>query len=178
MTKEEIIAAVKECAAKLGHVPSLAEFRKMSEISKGRIRKSFGTFTQLLTASGLEVQGPGHMVEMKDLFTDWAGIVRREKKVPHDYGLRIAQQVQREAVSKTIWVLGERAGRNDGVCQAGGAGRGVGRCAEDRCRVSPVERERGTNVWTSQAYPQTAIAPRSPDLWETDVRAVQFCADE
>jgi len=82
MTKEEVIAAVQECATKLGHAPSLGEFRKMSEISKSRIRKSFGTFTQLLTASGLEVQGPGHMVEMKDLFTDWAGIVRREKKIP------------------------------------------------------------------------------------------------
>ena len=70
MTKEEVIAAVQECAAKLGHAPSLGEFRKMSQISKSRIRQSFGTFTQLLTASGLEVQGPGHMVEMKDLFMD------------------------------------------------------------------------------------------------------------
>jgi hypothetical protein len=82
MTKEEVIAAVQECATKLGHAPSVAEFRKMTQISKSRIRKSFGTFTQLLIASGQEVQGPGHMVEMKDLFMDWAGIVRREKKVP------------------------------------------------------------------------------------------------
>ena len=38
MTKEEVIAAVQECATKLGHAPSLGEFRKMSEISKSRIR--------------------------------------------------------------------------------------------------------------------------------------------
>ncbi|HEY2915320.1 MAG TPA: hypothetical protein VGK21_18290 [Candidatus Angelobacter sp.] len=106
MTKEEIIAAVKECAANLGHAPSLAEFRKMSQISKARIRKSFGTFTQLLTAGGLEVQGPGHMVEMKDLFTDWAGIVRREKKVPTitDYELHSRYSVRPLARRFGFWV--------------------------------------------------------------------------
>jgi len=106
MTKEEVIAAVQECATKLGHAPSLGEFRKMSEISKSRIRKSFGTFTQLLTASGLEVQGPGHMVEMKDLFTDWAGIVRREKKIPTitDYELHSRYSVRPLARRFGFWV--------------------------------------------------------------------------
>src|SRR3954463_3347489 len=82
MTKEEVLAAVQECAAKLGHVPSMAEFRKATAIGKGHIRKHFGTFGQLLEAGGLEVRGSGHMVEMKALFADWAGIVRRLKKCP------------------------------------------------------------------------------------------------
>ena len=82
MTKEEVIAAVQECATKLGHAPSMAEFRKATAIGKGHIRKHFGTFGQLLEASGLEVRGSGHMVEMKALFADWAGIVRRLKKCP------------------------------------------------------------------------------------------------
>jgi hypothetical protein len=82
MTKEEVIAAVQECATKLGYVPSVAEFRKATAIGKGHIRKHFGTYGQLLEASGLEVRGSGHMVEMKDLFADWAGIVRRLKKCP------------------------------------------------------------------------------------------------
>jgi hypothetical protein len=106
MTKEEVIAAVQECTTKLGHVPSLGEFRKMSQISKSRIRKSFGTFTQLLTASGLEVQGPGHMVEMKELFMDWAGIVRRQKKVPTitDYELHSRYSVRPLAKRFGFWV--------------------------------------------------------------------------
>jgi hypothetical protein len=82
MTKEELITAVQECATKLGHVPSVAEFRKATAIGKGHIRKHFGTFGRLLEASGLEVRGSGHMVEMKALFADWAGIVRRLKKCP------------------------------------------------------------------------------------------------
>jgi hypothetical protein len=82
MTKEEVIAAVQECATKLGHAPSMAEFRKVTAIGKGLIRKYFGTFGQLLEASGLEARGSGHMVEMKALFADWARIVRRLKKCP------------------------------------------------------------------------------------------------
>ncbi len=67
MTKEEVIAAVQECATKLGHAPSMAEFRKATAIGKGHVRKHFGTFGQLLEASGLEARGSGHMVEMKAL---------------------------------------------------------------------------------------------------------------
>jgi len=55
MTKEEVIAAVQECASKLGHAPSMAEFRKATTIGKGHVRKHFGTFGQLLEASGLAV---------------------------------------------------------------------------------------------------------------------------
>ena len=82
MTKEEVIAAVTECAAKLGHAPSMAEFRKATTIGKGHVRKHFGTFRQLLEASGLEARGSGHMVEMKALFADWAGVVRLVKRCP------------------------------------------------------------------------------------------------
>ena len=82
MTKEEIIAAVKKCAAELGRAPSMGEFRKATAIGKGQIRKHSGTFKQLLEASGLEARGSGHVVEMKDLFADWAGIVQRLKKSP------------------------------------------------------------------------------------------------
>jgi hypothetical protein len=82
MTKEEVIAAVTECATKLGRAPSMAEFRKATAIGKGHVRKHFGTFGQLLEASGLEARGSGHLVEMKALFADWAGVVRRLKKCP------------------------------------------------------------------------------------------------
>ena len=84
MTKEEVIAAVQECAAKLGHAPSAGRVSKDdNQISKSQIGRRFGTFTQLLTASGLEVQGPGHMVEMKDTVYGLGGDRRGgEKKVP------------------------------------------------------------------------------------------------
>jgi Homing endonuclease associated repeat len=82
VTKEEIIAAVKECAGKLGRAPSQGEFRKATAIGKGHVRKHFGTFRQLLEASGLEARGSGHVVDLKDLFADWGAIVRRLQKSP------------------------------------------------------------------------------------------------
>jgi Homing endonuclease associated repeat len=80
--KEEMIAAVKECAARLGHVPSYDEFMKATKISKYHVRKKFGSYTHLAAEAGLEVAGHGHLVEMAVLFEDWALIVRKLKKVP------------------------------------------------------------------------------------------------
>jgi Homing endonuclease associated repeat len=82
MTKEEIIAAVKECTAKLGHAPNLTEFWTMTKISRNQIKKGFGTYTQMIAASGVQRKGPGWVVEMEALFLDWAGIVRKLGKVP------------------------------------------------------------------------------------------------
>jgi hypothetical protein len=82
MSKEEIIAAVKKCAAELGHAPSQPEFRNHTKISKHDIRKNFGTYTQMIAVSELEREGSGCVVEMNSLFLDWAGIVRKLGKVP------------------------------------------------------------------------------------------------
>jgi hypothetical protein len=82
MTKEEVIAAVQECANKLGHAPSMAEFRKMTPVSKNQIRKNFGTYSKALAASGLERRGAGYRVSEKALFLDWAAIARSVGKLP------------------------------------------------------------------------------------------------
>jgi hypothetical protein len=139
MTKEEVIAAVQECATKLGHAPSMAEFRKATTLGKGQVRKHFGTFGQLLEASGLEARGSGHMVEMKALFADWAGIVRRLKKCPTlaDYELHSKYSPRPLVRRFGLWVnvptgmleyakkeglgggLGRRAGDSYGGCESG-----------------------------------------------------------
>jgi hypothetical protein len=82
MTREEIIAAVKECAAKLGHAPSLAEFRRHTNISKGQVRKNFGTYSEMMAASEVERHGSGSVVSLKTLFLDWARIVRKLGRIP------------------------------------------------------------------------------------------------
>lgn len=89
MTKEEIITAVRDCAATLGHAPNVAEFRTFTKISKNQIRKSFGTYTQMMAASAVQREGSGCVVELKSLFLDWAGVTRKLAKVPtmSDYEL-------------------------------------------------------------------------------------------
>ncbi|HKD82520.1 MAG TPA: hypothetical protein VKH81_22715 [Candidatus Angelobacter sp.] len=82
MSKEEIIAAVKACAERLGHAPSVMELVKNANVTKHDIRKTFGNHTRLLAASGLERQGCGYLVKMESLFADWAATVRKLGKVP------------------------------------------------------------------------------------------------
>ncbi|HEY2391317.1 MAG TPA: hypothetical protein VGK22_09090 [Candidatus Angelobacter sp.] len=82
MTKAEIITALKECAEKLGRAPNITEFHEETKISKYEIRKTFGTHTRLLDESGLQCGGSGYRIGLRELFLDWAQMVRSLGKVP------------------------------------------------------------------------------------------------
>jgi Homing endonuclease associated repeat len=81
-TPEEVIAIVRKCAEELGHVPSLDELLRITKISKYLVRRHFGPYVKALEACGLERHGCGYRVEMRNLFLDWGGIVRKLGKVP------------------------------------------------------------------------------------------------
>jgi Homing endonuclease associated repeat len=82
VTKEEVIAAINECAAKLGHAPSSTELRKHANVGKYDIRKLFGTHVKALDACGMEARGAGYEVKLKTLFLGWAEVVRELGKAP------------------------------------------------------------------------------------------------
>jgi hypothetical protein len=82
MTREEIIAAVKECAAKLGRAPRAEEFYKLTPVTINQVLRGFRTFTRLLAASGVEREGPGVALGLEELFLDWARITRKLGKLP------------------------------------------------------------------------------------------------
>ncbi len=82
MSKEEVIAAIQESAARLGHVPTFTEVRRTMKMSKHEIRKHFLTYSRALTECGLQRTGPGYEVDAKILFLDWAGLVRKLGKLP------------------------------------------------------------------------------------------------
>ncbi|HET8891201.1 MAG TPA: hypothetical protein VFQ41_20020 [Candidatus Angelobacter sp.] len=82
MSREEIISAVKECAARLGRAPRVDEFRVTMSVKKHFIRKHFSTYTQLLAECGLERHGSGVPLTLESMFKDWAGVVRSTGKVP------------------------------------------------------------------------------------------------
>ncbi|MBZ5508366.1 MAG: hypothetical protein LAO78_23135 [Acidobacteriia bacterium] len=81
-SKEEIISALHACAKRLGRVPTYTELSKMSGVKFTAIRRHFGTFTQALRATAMEVGHCGVTSSMKDLFNDWAGVARAVKRVP------------------------------------------------------------------------------------------------
>jgi hypothetical protein len=82
VTKEQVTAALQECAAKLGRVPTYNELAKLAGISRRVVRRLFGTYTRALRECNLEIKGGGRKVEMNDLFQDWAGVVRKLNKLP------------------------------------------------------------------------------------------------
>ena len=88
MTREEIIAAVQECAARLGRAPRSEEFHKHTRVTINQVRRGFRTFTRLLAASGVDRQGPGVALRLEELFLDWARVTRKLGKLPtkSDYG--------------------------------------------------------------------------------------------
>ena len=95
-SKEEIIAAIKECAEKLGHAPSISELQKMKGVLKGTIYSRFGRYRAALEACGLERSGPGYQTDPRMLFQDWAGVARTLGKIPTmgDYEARARYSIQ------------------------------------------------------------------------------------
>jgi hypothetical protein len=82
MSKEEVIAAIQESAARLGHVPTFNEVQRATQMSKHEIRKHFLTYAKALGECGLQRTGPGYELDAKTLFLDWAGLVRKLGKLP------------------------------------------------------------------------------------------------
>lgn len=81
-TKETIIAALRECAEKLGYVPNLPDFHRATAISAYMVRRHFGTYAGAIREAGLEKQGTGYKVSDEQLFEDWARVVRQSGKIP------------------------------------------------------------------------------------------------
>jgi hypothetical protein len=82
MSIEEIKAAIRECAKKVGRAPSLAELNRSHSITQREVIRKFGTYTRALAECGMERRGCGQKVELDALFRDWAGIVRKLGKLP------------------------------------------------------------------------------------------------
>ena len=82
MTKEEMIAAVKECAKKMGRAPSFPELQVATKITTRTMRSNFGNYSRMLETCGLEREGAGFRVGMRTLFLDWAGLARKLGKLP------------------------------------------------------------------------------------------------
>src|SRR5882672_4702104 len=72
MTREHVISVIKQAAEESGHAPSMTELLKAKRISQYDVRKHFGVYASALNACGLEGQGSGYDLNMRQLFTDWA----------------------------------------------------------------------------------------------------------
>jgi len=80
--REEIIAAIKKCAERLGRAPSQAEFRRASKISWYQVYKHFRGMRQAVRAAGLEPGPRGGALDVNALTLDWARVVRKLGRLP------------------------------------------------------------------------------------------------
>lgn len=89
MTREQIIAAIRECAEKLGRNPRVADLEKMKGITLRRVSSRFSTFKEALRAAGVEPVGMGYAADSQALLKDWGEIARKLGKLPtlSEYGL-------------------------------------------------------------------------------------------
>lgn len=82
LTKEQIIAAIRECAEKLGHNPHVADLERMKGITLPRVTRRFSTFKEALRAAGVEPVGIGYAMDSHRLLKDWGEIARKLAKAP------------------------------------------------------------------------------------------------
>ncbi len=82
MSKTEIITAIRECAERLGHCPTVAELKKNRGIGLRVVRQYFGCYGEAVKEAGFDPRGQGYRATVEALFTDWAGVCRSLKKIP------------------------------------------------------------------------------------------------
>jgi Homing endonuclease associated repeat len=80
--RRTVIAAIQECAKKLGKAPSFDRMRGMTGITMHRIQRHFGGYNGALGACGLELHDNGRTRTMQELFEDWIEVVRKVGKAP------------------------------------------------------------------------------------------------
>jgi hypothetical protein len=81
-TKEQIIAALKSAAHKLGHAPTSNEFTRLSGITINQVRERFSGYRIAVRAAGLTPRQWGLRVETAALLEDWGKAVRQVGGVP------------------------------------------------------------------------------------------------
>ena len=82
MCKEEITAAIRACAEKLGRAPSFIELNRMMQITRAHYREHFANYTEAIRESGCEARGGGHRIDLGRLLKDWAEVARKLGKLP------------------------------------------------------------------------------------------------
>jgi hypothetical protein len=95
MTKEDVLKAIRETERKLGHTPQLAELARMGVLERMHVRRHFRSYALAVRECGLEPQVNVTTAPMKALFTEWARVARKRKRLPVLSDLPAAGKVSR-----------------------------------------------------------------------------------
>src|SRR5712671_5770978 len=81
-TKQQIIAALKAAARKLGHAPTSVELYLLTGISRSQVAYRFHGYRAAVRAAGLEPENNGVRIETAALLHDWGNVLRKVDAVP------------------------------------------------------------------------------------------------
>ncbi|HET9838897.1 MAG TPA: hypothetical protein VFR84_11725 [Candidatus Angelobacter sp.] len=112
MTSQEVIAAIKRCAERLGRVPTTFELMAQEGLRRQEIRRHFGNYTRALEECQLAVPRWGQQVDKEQLFQDWMGVARALKKCPTLYEYERLGKYKRRQLRR---FFGEYAKAPDGM---------------------------------------------------------------
>ncbi|HSM87629.1 MAG TPA: hypothetical protein VLT16_15845 [Candidatus Limnocylindrales bacterium] len=83
VTREEVIAAIKDLAEKLGRSPRHPELVRVLNVTRRQIHRLFGGWAAALEESGCErLKAGGTELTMQDLFADWVTVARKMGRIP------------------------------------------------------------------------------------------------
>jgi len=82
ITKDQIIAAMRAAAEKLGHAPTTTEFTRLSGINDRNASRLFKTYLSAVRAAGLEPNKRGQRLTSAALLADWGEVARKVGWVP------------------------------------------------------------------------------------------------
>lgn len=83
--KKEVIAAIKELAARLGRAPNFNQIKGETKLSYRQMQRLFGTYEMVMEECGLEPVKRVPAPPMEELFREWASAVRSLGRVPTCY---------------------------------------------------------------------------------------------
>ena len=81
-SKDEVLAAIRECAQSLGSVPSRAAFKSRSGLSEYQVLQHFPSWREAVRAAGLEADSSNIRLDDNVLLADWGDLVRRIRHIP------------------------------------------------------------------------------------------------
>lgn len=83
VTREEVIAAIRELAAKLGRSPRYPEVIRVVNVTRRQIHRMFGGWAAALEESGCErLRVGGAELTMHALWHDWVAVSRKVERMP------------------------------------------------------------------------------------------------
>jgi hypothetical protein len=85
MTKNEILTTIRQFAKKNDRNPNLRDVVLKTGITRHFVYHLFGSWKRALAEAGLEASGSGFGLKEPVLLLDWAGAVRKLKKIPSVY---------------------------------------------------------------------------------------------